>query len=95
MQLRCTGVVGIPPRNNTTPGGTAAAGGQVCVIKTHAILRKKIDIGSLDDRMTVTPKIILRNIIGDKEDNVWLFAKCTTCAKKADAKEQPKTFDQN
>lgn len=78
MQLRCTSIMRIAPGDNAAPGGTAATGGQVCVIKTHTILRQKIDIGSLNQRMAVTPKIILRNIIGDKEDNIWLFAKCTT-----------------
>jgi hypothetical protein len=64
------------------PGNNTAPGGTAAV-------------GSLDDRMTVTPKIILRNIIGDKEDNVWLFAKCISCANQTDAKKNPKAFDQN
>jgi hypothetical protein len=45
--------------------------------------------------MAVTPKIILRNIIGDKEDNVRLFAKCIPSANQTDAKEPPKIFDQS
>ena len=78
MQLRGTGVVWIAPRNNTAPGGTATTGGQICVIKTHTTLRQKIDMGSLDNRVTIAPKIILRNIIGYEKYDVGLLGKRST-----------------
>ena len=75
MQLRGTSIVRIATGYDTAPGGTATTGGQICLIKTHTTLRQKIDMGSLDDWMTIAPKIILRNIIGYEKYDVGLLGK--------------------
>ena len=62
--------MGITAGNDTAPGRTAAARGKVSVIKTHAIGSERINMWGLDHRVAVTSEIILRYIIGNKEDNI-------------------------
>ena len=62
--------MGIPAGNDTASGRTAAARGKVSVIKTHAIGSQRINMWGLDHGVAVTSEIILRYIIGNKEDNI-------------------------
>ena len=94
MQLRGARIVRIATGYDTAPGGTATTGGQICVIKTHTTLRQKIDMGSLDDWMTIAPKIILRNIIGYEKYDVGLLGKRSACTKQGYAKQPPNMYFQ-
>ena len=73
MQFRGSGIVGITARDDTASGWTATTCCKISVIKTHAIRSKRINLWSFDHGVPVTSEIILRYIIRDEKDNVWLF----------------------
>ena len=57
-------------RDDAASTGTATAGRQVGIVKTHPAGRQGVRVGRPDRRMSVAAKIILRNIIGNEEDDV-------------------------
>jgi len=58
MKFRSSGIVGVPAGNNTAPAWTAAAYCQVGIDKPHAGFGQRVDIWSLNHRMTVCPGIL-------------------------------------
>ena len=73
MQFRGSGIVGITARDDTASGRTATTCGKISIIKTHAIRSQRIYMWSFDNGVPVTSEIILRYIIRNEKDNVWVF----------------------
>ena len=65
--------MGITARYDTASGGTATACGKISIIKTHSIRSQRINMRRFDHRVPVASEIILRYIIRNEKDNVWLF----------------------
>ena len=63
----------ITARDDTASGRTATACGKISIIKADAIGSQRINMWSFDHGVPVTSEIILRYIIRNEKDNVWLF----------------------
>ena len=70
MQFGSPGIVGITACNDTASGRAATAGGQVGVVEAHAFLGQGVDVGRLDDGMSVASEGVLGDVVGDEEDDV-------------------------
>jgi len=70
MKFRRAGIVRITPRDNAATAGTATAGRQVGIVKTHAAGGQSIRVRGLDRWMPVAAEIFLRYIIRDEEHDI-------------------------
>ena len=62
--------MGITARDDTASGWAATTCGKISIIKTHSIRSQRINMWGFDHGVAVTSEIILRYIIGNKEDNI-------------------------
>ena len=65
MEFGSPRIVRIPSGNDTAPAGTAAAGGQIGIIKQDALICEPVNIGCSYPGIPITSKIINWNIVGE------------------------------
>ena len=74
MQLRGSRVMRIPTCDNAAARRTTATGGQVSIVKTHALRSQRINVWCFQAGVTIAAKILLGDIIRDEENDVGLFS---------------------
>ncbi len=82
MQFRRAGIVWVATGNDAASAGAATTDRQVGLIKSHPTRGETIDVWRLNNGMPIATMILLGNIIGDEEDEVW--PRCLRVTKRAD-----------
>ena len=72
MQFGSAGIVRVTAGHDAVSAGTAAAGGKIGVGKPDRSLCQKVNVGSGNKWVAITPEVIPTDIIGDKYDKIWL-----------------------
>ena len=70
MEFRCPCIVRISSRYDTAPAWATTAGGQVGIVKTHAIGSQCVGAGRLNGRVAIAAEVFLGDIVRDEEDEV-------------------------
>ena len=70
VELGSSGIVRVATGNDAASGRAAATCGQVGVFEAHALLGQGVDVGRLDDGMPVASEILLRDVVGNEENDV-------------------------